>query len=189
MRRVLLALLFVVAAGCLSARVGSDALHRVVANCLDTDDPRYCARCPDPQAGYCRLDYPCSRTTQVWALNQEYAAIRDIKMCGCEAGFVHGLALPRFTVTGVEDPRRPDGIWRFAWDVARLPDARPRVDALRPIKVERLEEVWPAATEHASSRRLESYGVILIRGLDGGWLVAAVGGSPEGSFTRSRCVP
>jgi CDP-diacylglycerol pyrophosphatase len=147
-------------------------------------------------------------------------AIRDLKMCGCAAGFVHGLALPRFTVTGVEDPRRPDGIWRFAWDVARehipeedeialavnppelrtpdqlplhlvrlLPEARPPVDALRPIKAERLEGVWPAATEHASSRRLASYGVILIRGLDAGWLVAAVGGSPEGSFTRSPCVP
>jgi CDP-diacylglycerol pyrophosphatase len=155
----------------------------------------------------------------VWALNQEYVAIRDLKMCGCPAGFVHGLALPRFTVTGVEDPRRPDGIWPFAWDVARaripeedeialavnppelrtqaqlhlhlvrlLPGARAQVDALRPIRVERLEDVWPAAAEHAASRQLASYGVILIRGLDGGWLVAAVGGSPEGSFTRSRCV-
>jgi CDP-diacylglycerol pyrophosphatase len=220
MRRILVALLLVAAAGCLSAGMGSDSLHRIVTNCLDTDDPRYCARCPDPQAGYCRLDYPCSRTTQVWALNPEYVAIRDLKMCDCAAGFVHGLALARFTVTGVADPRRPDGIWRFAWDVARehipqedeialavnppelrtqdqlhlhlvrlLPDARPRVDALRPITVERLEEVWPAATEHASSRQLTSYGVILIRGLGGDWLVAAVGGSPEGSFTRSRCVP
>jgi CDP-diacylglycerol pyrophosphatase len=218
MRRVLVALLFVVAAGCLSAGVSSDALRRIVTNCLDTDDPRYCARCPDPQAGYCRLDYPCSRTTEVWALNQEYAAIRDIKMCGCGAGFVHGLALPRFTVAGVEDPRPPDGIWRFAWDVARgriaeedeialavnppelrtqdqlhlhlvrlLPTARPRVDALRPIRVERLEESWAAAREHASTRQLASYGVIVIRGLDGGWLVAAVGDSPEGSFTRARC--
>jgi CDP-diacylglycerol pyrophosphatase len=218
MRRVLVALLFVVAAGCLSAGVASDALRRIVTNCLDTDDPRYCARCPDPQAGYCRLDYPCSRTTEVWALNQEYAAIRDIKMCGCGAGFVHGLALPRFTVAGVEDPRPPDGIWRFAWDVARgriaeedeialavnppelrtqdqlhlhlvrlLPTARPRVDALRPIRVERLEESWAAAREHASTRQLASYGVIVIRGLDGGWLVAAVGDSPEGSFTRARC--
>jgi CDP-diacylglycerol pyrophosphatase len=218
MRRVLVALLFVVAAGCLSAGVSSDALRRIVSNCLDTDDPRYCARCPDPQAGYCRLDYPCSRTTEVWALNQEYAAIRDIKMCGCGAGFVHGLALPRFTVAGVEDPRPPDGIWRFAWDVARgriaeedeialavnppelrtqdqlhlhlvrlLPTARPRVDALRPIRVERLEESWAAAREHASTRQLASYGVIVIRGLDGGWLVAAVGDSPEGSFTRARC--
>ena len=40
-------------------------------------------------------------------------------MCGCPAGFVHGLALPRQRVTGVEDPRRPPGIWSFAWEAAR----------------------------------------------------------------------
>jgi CDP-diacylglycerol pyrophosphatase len=218
-RRVLVTLGFVVAAGCLSGGIAPNALHRIVEACLDTGNPSYCSRCPSPQAGYCQLDYPCSRTTQVWALNQEYVAIRDLKMCGCGAGFVHGLALPRFTVTGVEDPRRPDGIWRFAWDVARahipqedeialavnppelrtqdqlhlhlvrlLPGARSEVDALGPIQVERLEDVWPAATEHAAARQLASYGVILIRGLDGGWLVAAVARSPEGSFTRSRCV-
>lgn len=217
-RRLLPALALMVAAGCVSAGSSPHALHRVVANCLDTDDPRYCARCPAPQAGYCTLDYPCSRTTQVWALNQEYVAIRDIKMCGCGPGFVHGLALPRFTISGVEDPRRPDGIWSFAWDAARghipqedeialavnppelrtqdqlhvhlvrlLPDARGRVSALRPLRVERLEEVWAAATEHASSRQLPSYGVIVLRSLDGGWLVAAVGESVEGGFTRGRC--
>jgi len=218
-RRVLVTLGFVVAAGCLSGGIAPNALHRIVEACLDTGNPSYCSRCPSPQAGYCQLDYPCSRTTQVWAVNQEYVAIRDLKMCGCPAGFVHGLALPRFTVTGVEDPRRPDGIWPFAWDVARahipqedeialavnppelrtqdqlhlhlvrlLPGARSEVDALGPIQVERLEDVWSAATEHAASRQLASYGVILIRGLNGGWLVAAIARSPEGSFTRSRCV-
>src|SRR6266545_3708752 len=111
MRRLLVALLVVVAAGCLSASVWPDALHRIVATCLDTDDPRYCARCADPQAGYCRLDYPCSRTTQVWARNQEDAAIRDTNICGCGPAFLPRLALPRFTVPGVEHPRRPDGIW------------------------------------------------------------------------------
>jgi CDP-diacylglycerol pyrophosphatase len=45
-------------------------------------------------------------------------------MCHCPPGFVHGLALPRAIVTGVEDPRKPDGIWAFAWQVAqtRIPD-------------------------------------------------------------------
>ena len=200
MRRILVALLFVAAAGCLSAGMGSDSLHRIVTNCLDTGDPRYCARSPDPQAGYCKLDYP---STGRFATSR-CAAARP-------ASFT---VWPR-----VEDPRRPGGIWRFAWDVARehirqkgeialavnppelrtkdqlhlhlvrlLPDARPRVDALRPIKVEGREEVWSASTEHASSRQLASSGVIPIRGRDGGWLVAAVGGSPEGRFTRSRCV-
>ena len=218
MRRVFAILGLIVAAGCVSAGASRDALHRIVADCLDTGDPRYCARCPDPQSGTCALDYPCTRTTQVWALNPEYVAIRDIKMCGCGASFVHGLAMPRFTVAGVEDPRRPGGIWRFAWDAARariseereialavnppawrtqdqlhvhlvrlLPGARARVSALRPIRVERLEDVWAAAAEHASSRGLTSYGVIVLRVSAGGWVVAADGGSPEGSFTLARC--
>ena len=164
------------------------------------------------------LDYPCTRTTQVWAQNQEYVAIRDLKMCGCAPGFVHGLALPRFTVTGVEDPRRPDGLWRFAWEAARtrIPDegeialavnppgrrtqnqlhvhlarrsagAGARLDALRPVRVDRLEDVWAAAAGHASARGLDLYGVIVLRGPDGGWLVAADADSPEAGFTRARC--
>jgi CDP-diacylglycerol pyrophosphatase len=217
-RQALLAVGLAGLAGCASGSAAPEALHQVIARCLDTDDPRYCARCSAPQAGYCQLGYPCSRTTEVWAANQEYVAVRDIKMCGCPAGFVHGLALPRFTVTGAEDPRRPDGIWRFAWDAARghigeeseialavnpprlrtedqlhvhlvrpLPGARGRVSALGPIRVERLEEVWAAAAEHAASRQMPSYGVIVLPAAEGGWLVAAVDGSPETSFTRSRC--
>ena len=215
MRRLAVALALVVTAGCASA---DTALHRIVELCLDTDDLRYCSRCRNPQAGYCQLEYPCSRTTQVWALTQEYVAIRDMKMCGCPPGFVHGLALPRFTVMGVEDPRRPDGIWRFAWDVAReripqedeialavnppayrtqdqlhvhlvrlLPGARGRVDGLRPVRAERLEDVWAAATEHATSQGIASYGVIVLNAPDGGWLVGTVSDSPEGDFTRARC--
>jgi CDP-diacylglycerol pyrophosphatase len=40
-------------------------------------------------------------------------------MCGCEKDFIHGLAMPRSPVAGVEDPRRPEGIWNFAWMVAK----------------------------------------------------------------------
>lgn len=218
MRRIFAVFGLVLAAGCMSAGGSRDALRRIVTECLDTGEPRYCARCPDPQAGTCTLDYPCTRTTQVWALNQEYVAIRDIKMCGCGASFVHGLAMPRFTVIGVEDPRRPDGIWRFAWDAARmripeeseialavnppawrtqdqlhlhlvrlLPGARARVSALQPIRVERLEDVWAAAAEHAAPRGLTAYGVLVLLGSEGGWLVVADGNSPEGSFTLARC--
>jgi CDP-diacylglycerol pyrophosphatase len=45
-------------------------------------------------------------------------AIRDMVACGCPADFVAGLALPRSRVTGIEDPRRPEGIWPFAWRAA-----------------------------------------------------------------------
>jgi CDP-diacylglycerol pyrophosphatase len=44
--------------------------------------------------------------------------MQDRKMCGCPVGYVHGLAVPRAHVTGVEDPLRPSGIWAFAWNVA-----------------------------------------------------------------------
>jgi len=217
MRRVFAALGLAVVAGCASAGDSPRMLHRIVFECLDTSHPGYCARCPAPQAGICQLEYPCARTTDVWALTQEYVAMRDMKMCGCGPTFVHGLALPRFTVTGVEDTRRPNGIWSFAWDVTRtripedeialavnsreartedqlhvhlvrlLPDARARVEALEAVRVERLEDVWAAATTHAASRQISSYGVIVLRASDGGWLVAAVSGSPEAAFTRARC--
>ncbi len=62
----------------------------------------------------------------VWAKTKQFVAIRDLKMCGCPSGFVAGLAIPRARVTGIEDPRRPEGIWPFAWEAARrrIPDDR-----------------------------------------------------------------
>src|SRR5215469_14810930 len=112
-------LVLVLAAGCATAGSSRDVLRDIVLQCLDPEQPRYCARCRWPQAGTCDLEYPCTRTTEVWAQTQEYVAIRDIKMCGCPAGFVHGLAMPRYPVSGAEDWRRPDGIWRFGWEAAR----------------------------------------------------------------------
>src|SRR5215468_5098469 len=119
MRRASGIVALVLAAACAPAGSSRDALLRIVTDCLDTAAPRYCARCIAPQAGACDLAYPCARTTEIWAESAEYVAIRDLKMCGCPAGFVHGLALPRYRVDGPDDPRRPDGIWGFAWDVAR----------------------------------------------------------------------
>ena len=70
----------------------------------------------------------------MWAKTKEFVAIRDLKMCGCPPGFVAGLALPRARVTGIEDPRRPEGIWPFAWQVARtrIPDERQIALAINP---------------------------------------------------------
>ena len=109
--------------------------------CLDPAAPRYCARCHWPLAGTCDLEYPCTRTTEVWAQTQEYVAIRDIKMCGCPAGFVHGLALPRARVTGVEDARRPAGIWPFAWQTAqsRIADEQEIALVVNPPGLERTQ--------------------------------------------------
>jgi CDP-diacylglycerol pyrophosphatase len=70
----------------------------------------------------------------VWARTKQFVAIRDMKMCGCPAGFVAGLALPRARVTGIENPRPPEGIWPFAWEVARtrIPDERQIGLAINP---------------------------------------------------------
>ena len=96
-----------------------DILHRIVAQCLDSAVRDYCVWCPAPLRGQCALDDDCRRTTEVWAQTDEYVVIRDIKMCGCPADFVRGLAMSRAPVTGVEDSKRPAGIWTFAWTVAR----------------------------------------------------------------------
>ena len=218
MRRSLVLIALVFGLACASPGSSRDALLRIVSDCLDTGAPRYCARCGAPQAGTCDLEYPCTRTTQVWAQTEEYVAIRDLKMCGCPDGFVHGLAMPRYPVSAPEDPRRPVGLWRFGWDVARsripeerdialivnpapirtqdqlhihlvrlLPGARARLDALGPVSIERLEDVWPVAEQSAATRGLTSYGVIVVLSLDRGWLAAADPGVTETVFTVARC--
>jgi len=218
MRRSLVLIALALGLACASPGSSRDALLRIVSDCLDTRAPRYCGRCPSPQAGTCDLDYPCTRTTQVWAQTEEYVAIRDLKMCGCPDGFVHGLAMPRYPVQGPEDPRRPVGLWRFGWDVARsripeerdiallvnpaqlrtqdqlhihlvrlLPGTRAGLDALGPVSIERLEDVWPVAEQSAAARGLTSYGVIVVQSPDRGWLVAADPGVTETAFTAGRC--
>ena len=107
-----------------------DTLRRIVSQCLDPTVPGYCTTCAVPIEGTCGDGRGCKATVDVWAKTADYVAIRDIKMCGCPAGFVHGLALPRARVTGVEDARRPAGIWPFAWQTARTRIADEREIAL-----------------------------------------------------------
>ena len=96
-----------------------DTLWNIVATCLGPEDTEYCLRCATPRVGSaCSGGRRCEETTDVWAKSSEYVAIRDIKMCSCPAGFVHGLAIPRMPVKGVEALQRPVGIWAFAWAVA-----------------------------------------------------------------------
>lgn len=114
-------LLFLGVSAPLSARASGDRtiLWNIVTNCLDTSERDYCAACRWPRIDSpCQPKAACKDTTEVWAESADFVALRDSKMCGCPADFVHGLAIPRAKVTGVEDPRRPDGIWTFAWDVA-----------------------------------------------------------------------
>ena len=124
MKRFALLTVFVTAivsltlSGCAAPSRGG--LWQTVATCLDPGIADYCGRCEMPLADTpCAAGRGCAETTEVWAETREFVAIRDGKMCGCPATFVHGLAIPRERITGVEDPRRPDGIWDFAWGVAR----------------------------------------------------------------------
>jgi CDP-diacylglycerol pyrophosphatase len=112
-----------------------DILWDIVSNCLDTSATDYCNKCrwPRPETS-CAATLVCKQTTQVWAETEEYVVLRDRKMCGCPDGFVHGLAIPRSRVTGVEDQRHPEGIWPFAWDIAlhRIQDPREAALAVNP---------------------------------------------------------
>ncbi len=114
-----LAALSLLAASTSHAAASRDTLWRIVSECLEPAAPAYCSRCPWPIEGACGGEGGCLRSTEVWAESRDYVAIRDIKMCGCPAGFVHGLALPRGRVSGVEDAHRPAGLWAFAWQAAR----------------------------------------------------------------------
>ena len=106
----------------LSACAAGDrtVLLAIVTNCVDASSVDYCATCRWPRVdSTCPHKSECRDTTEVWAESADFVALRDVKTCGCPAGFVHGLAIPRGRVTGVEDPRRPEGIWTFAWATAR----------------------------------------------------------------------
>jgi len=98
----------------------ANALWNIIASCVDAPHDAaasYCA-CPAFTRSCCG-DPKTPNADVVWGETQDFVVIRDLSMCGCEAGFVAGLAIPRSRITGIEDPARPDGIWPFAWDVAR----------------------------------------------------------------------
>jgi CDP-diacylglycerol pyrophosphatase len=130
-------------AGCAPHAGGSrDILWRIVSHCLDASVPDYCRTCTSPIEGACGDARGCKATVDVWAKTSEYVAIRDIKMCGCPTGFVHGLALPRARVTGIEDARRPAGIWPFAWQTAksRIADEQQIALVVNPPGLERTQD-------------------------------------------------
>jgi len=96
-----------------------EALWSVINNCLDISALDYCKVCKFPRReSRCKEEFRCEAQLEVWSESSNYIAMKDRKMCGCTEEFVHGLALPRAQVTGVEDPKRPSGIWKFAWNVA-----------------------------------------------------------------------
>ena len=141
--RVLILVAAVIVTGCAAHAGGSRGiLWRIVSQCLDASSPDYCTTCASPSEGACGDARGCKATVDVWAKTADYVAIRDIKMCGCPTGFVHGLALPRARVRGVEDARRPGGIWPFAWQTAqsRIADEQEIALVVNPPGLERSQD-------------------------------------------------
>jgi len=196
----------------------SDVLLHIVSKCVEPSRANYCDQCNFPRRdGLCGADVECKKSTEVFALNSEYVAIRDSKMCGCPSEFFHGLAIPRGVITGVEDPNRPEGIWQFAWQVAakrleldsialvvnpqsqrsqnqlhvhlvRLDDhARSKFDQYKPSYVDSLEHIWATAEKDARSKGLSDYGVLVARQSLGQYIVVTTPNSPEAAFTQWSC--
>jgi CDP-diacylglycerol pyrophosphatase len=155
----------------------SDVLWRIVSECLDSRQADYCTRCGWPIEDSCGAGRDCRSSTQVWAETRDYVAIRDIKMCGCPLGFVHGIALPRTRVTGVEDPRRPDGLWSFAWEAARqrIPDESEIALVVNPRGLRTQEQLHVHLVRLApgARARVAARGPAPVATLDRAWETAA----------------
>lgn len=200
------------------AMANSDVLLDIVQHCVNPHAANYCQQCRAPRvdAG-CATETVCKKTTEVWASNPSFVAIRDIKMCGCPSTFVHGLVLPLQKITGVEDPLRPQGIWSYAWGIAterieqasvalvvnpknfrsqnqlhvhllRLkPQAREQLLGLVSARIDHLMDVWNVAGELASKQGLSDYGVLVTGHQGGGFQVVVSATSPEDAFTEYTC--
>ena len=196
----------------------SDILLHIASQCVDPSIKNYCSQCMLPrQDSDCGDINECKKTNEVWVLNTEYVAIRDIKMCGCPVNFVHGLAMPRDIVTGVEDANRQEGIWQFSWDAAiermepssialvvnpksqrtqnqlhvhlvRL-DKNARGNFLQhsPVQVDSLEHIWATAEKDAKLKELSEYGVLVAQSAPGTYVLVTTPNSPEAAFTQWAC--
>ncbi len=216
--QIWVACIFLFPWGGLYATPNSDILLDIVKHCIDPKVENYCAQCRAPIAkAACSTETSCRKTTELWSVNAEYVAIRDIKMCGCPASFVHGLVLPLQVITGVEDPLRPPGIWQYAWDVAtkriesdsialvvnpqnfrsqnqlhvhmlRLkPQAREQFRNMATGKTADLSQVWNIASVLASHQNMPDYGVLVSAEESGGFKVVVTAYSPEDLFTQYVC--
>ena len=218
MLRLWLACLLLVPWGGLYAAASSDILLDIVKHCVDPKLENYCARCRAPIAEVaCSPETSCRKTTEVWSINTEYVAIRDIKMCACPASFVHGLVMPLQVITGVEDPLRPEGIWQYAWDAAKQrldsdsialvvnpqnfrsqnqlhvhlvrlkPQARAEFKSMATGNSSNLWNVWKIAAELAKQQNLPDYGVLVSTQESGGFKVVVTATSPGHLFTQYVC--
>ena len=198
----ILILLGVSSAGSADAAGSRNVLWEIIGNCLNPGVADYCATCRAPRVDTpCGAGKRCQDTTEVWAENDAYVALRDRKMCDCPKDFVHGLVLPRARVTGVEDPRRPDGIWSFAWAVAcdRIGDDSSTALVVNPAGMRDQDQlhVHIVRLQKDARQRFNAARVACVRKLDEVWGAASrtalaagltdygvlVTRRPEGGFT------
>jgi len=127
-----MSILFAIASLHSAAAANRDGLRVLVESCFDPLTAGDGSKCPAPVTGESDSinEARCKATTDVWAKSTEFVAIRDRKMCGCPRGFEHGLAMPLALISGVEADNTPEGIWQFAWDVARKRISDPNLIAL-----------------------------------------------------------
>lgn len=195
----------------------NDVLLHIVSQCVDPSKANYCTQCMLPRGdANCGVS-ECKKTNEVWALNTQYVAIRDIKMCGCPSDFVHGLAMPRDVITGIEDGRREEGIWQFAWDVGserieaqslalavnprtkrtqnqlhihlvRLnQNAREKFLQYSPSHVNTLKHIWTIAESDAKAKGLIDYGILVVQEAPNHYSIVITPNSPEAEFTQWSC--
>jgi CDP-diacylglycerol pyrophosphatase len=129
-RGVLILSCIIIAVGAHAAHATeSDRLKQIITECLDISGETYCNSCATPRSDSVCAVKECRKSIEVWKEAYDYIAIRDRKMCDCASpGFVHGLAIPRAVISGVEAGNRPNSIWSFAWQVA-IARKIPEIDA------------------------------------------------------------
>ncbi len=202
------------------AAAPSDTLLHILQQCVDTSIQNYCSQCRLPQKSAGCIQAPtCKATIELWAEDRDFVAIRDIKMCGCPDDFVHGLVLPKATITGVEDPNRPDSIWSFSWRIAmsrmsgedtamvvnprlrrsqnqlhvhlvRLkPETRSLMASDLVGETSELSNVWDIAQRAADARQMNDFGVLVFQNSANNFGVVISSDSPEGLYTRAVCNP
>ena len=196
----------------------SDILLNIATQCINPKAQNYCNQCISPRTeGNCGNIRECKNTTEVWSENEQFVAIRDIKMCGCAKGFIHGLAMPKYEVTGVEDIRRPEEIWQFAWDTSKKiiepdlialavnpksrrsqnqlhvhlvridPKVKNKFNTYSYAYVKNLEHVWETADKLAAKNSLIDYGILVTQATSNQFIVLIAPNSPEGEFTIWNC--
>ncbi len=187
----------------------SDILLNIATQCINPKTQNYCNQCVSPRIdSSCGNPQDCKNTTEVWSENEQFVSIRDIKMCGCSKDFIHGLTMPRSEVTGIEDIRRQEEIWQFAWETSKKiiepdlialvvnpkshrsqnqlhvhlvridPKVKNKFNAYIFTYVKNLDHVWETAGKLAAKNSLIDYGILVTRATSNQFTVLITPNSP-----------